>query len=80
MEIARGSVARWRWVFGGGQPPERTQPLPGVADIYVTGHRDGRVRVWDMAANTPALLTTVPFDSGGAGSKPRCVTAVQVLS
>lgn len=47
-------------------------------DIYLTGHSDGRVRLWDVAANTPSLLFTVPFDSGGAGAKLRAVSALKV--
>lgn len=39
---------------------------------------DGRVRAWDVAAATPRLLDTVPFNSGGAGAKLRRVTAMQV--
>ncbi len=47
--------------------------------VLLTGHRDGRVRIWDMACEVPGLLATVPFDLGGAGSKLRAVTDLQVL-
>ena len=48
------------------------------APLYLTGHRDGRVRVWHMGTEAPPLLATVPFDAGGAGSRLRAVTALQV--
>lgn len=55
------------------------EPQPEAASaLYFTGHRDGRVRVWDMAAEVPGLLATVPFDAGGAGSKLRSVSTIQV--
>ncbi|BDA45161.1 hypothetical protein COCOBI_06-6410 [Coccomyxa sp. Obi] len=54
------------------------QPRPGAPSLYLTGHRDGRVRVWDTTAEVPSLLATVPFDAGGAGGKLRPVSAMQV--
>lgn len=49
-------------------------------DLYFTGHRDGRVRVWELSTNVPALLATVPHDSGGPGGRLRGVTALQASS
>ncbi|KAK9818994.1 hypothetical protein WJX81_004841 [Elliptochloris bilobata] len=68
---------RWHWVMGGGRPPNATDaPAAGLA--WLSGHRDGRVRAWDLATNVPRLLATVPFDSGGAGGKLRAVCAMMV--
>ena len=68
---------RWHWVMGGGRAPE-TAKAPGAAAAWLSGHRDGRARVWDLAASVPRLLATVPFDSGGAGGKLRAVCALEV--
>ncbi|KAK9811618.1 hypothetical protein WJX72_007037 [[Myrmecia] bisecta] len=76
----KGTAWRWRWVFAGGAPPQRPAGAAGACDLYLTGHRDGRVRVWDMTSNVPDLLATVPFDSGGAGGRLREVTALQVCT
>jgi hypothetical protein len=84
----RSFAKRWRWVLSGGQPPASAAAAaaegPAAASIeeqppplYVTGHQDGRVRAWDMRAEVPALLATVPFDAGGAGAKLRPVCALQ---
>lgn len=75
----KGSTWRWRWVFGGGKPPHLEDAAEGTSNhVMLTGHSDGRVRVWDLATEVPGLLATVPFDSGGAGTRLRAVTAVQV--
>lgn len=77
----KGSTWRWRWVFGGGKPPHLEDAAEGTSDhVLLTGHSDGRVRVWDLATEVPGLLATVPFDSGGAGTRLRAVTAIQVSS
>ena len=34
-------------------------------------------RCWDMSAASPSLLATVPFNSGGAGTKLRRVSAIE---
>ena len=75
----RGSTWRWRWVFGGGKPANLDDAAEGASDhVMLTGHSDGRVRLWDMATEVPALLATVPYDSGGGGSRLRAVTSAQV--
>ncbi|KAK9908560.1 hypothetical protein WJX75_009693 [Coccomyxa subellipsoidea] len=56
------------------------QPAAGPPPLYFTGHRDGRVRVWDMAGEVPGLLATAPFDAGGAGGKLRAVCAMEVCA
>ena len=82
----RSHAKRWRWVLGGGQAPNTAEAAPaGEAaeqpqqprPVYATGHQDGRVRLWDMRAEVPALLATVPFDAGGAGGKLRPVCGLQ---
>lgn len=52
---------------------DNTQP-----PVFLSGHRDGRVRLWDMACQVPSLLATVPHDLGGPGSKLRAVSAIHV--
>ena len=64
-------------MLGGGQPPCTGLGVPGACDLYFTGHRDGRVRAWDMTSNVPALVATVPHDSGGPGGKLRGVASLQ---
>lgn len=46
--------------------------------LLLTGHRDGRVRMWDMACEVPRLLGTVPHDLGGAGSRLQPVSIIKV--
>ena len=72
-----GTAGKWRFVLGGGQPPCTGLGVPGACDLYFTGHRDGRVRAWDMTSNVPALVATVPHDSGGPGGKLRGVASLQ---
>ena len=82
---AKTNTWKWRFVFSGGQPPAassegsgRGSGFPG--DLLYTGHRDGRVRVWDATSEVPVLLTTVPFDAGGQTGRLRGVTAVDVCT
>lgn len=74
------SADRWRWVLDGGQPSAQNHAPEGASDLLFTGHKDGRVRVWDLECSVPHLLLTVPFDAGGAGTKLRQVTALEVPS
>ena len=75
---AAGTASKWKWVFSGGGRPMPGSAPPGSSDLYLTGHEDGRVRVWDVTGNVPGLLATVPFDSGGPGVRLRSVTCLQV--
>ena len=43
-------VWKWRYILAGGTPPVAQSLTAGDGDILVTGHRDGRVRVWDATA------------------------------
>ena len=46
--------------------------------MLLTGHRDGRVRLWDMACEVPRLLGTAPHDMGGPGSRLQAVSIIKV--
>ncbi len=46
--------------------------------LLLTGHRDGRVRMWDMACEVPRLLGTAPHDMGGPGSRLQAVSVIKV--
>lgn len=80
LAAATGTAGKWRWVFSGGRPPQQAEVPPGSSDLYFTGHEDGRVRVWDATGSVPALLATVPYDSGGPGVRLRPVSCLQVTS
>jgi len=78
---------KWRFVFSGGQPPAAAGLADGggaeagfAGDLLYTGHRDGRVRVWDASSEVPVVLTTVPFDAGGQTGRLRGVTALDVCT
>ena len=43
-------VWKWRYILAGGAPPVAQSLTAGDGDILCTGHRDGRVRVWDATA------------------------------
>ncbi len=71
---------RGAWPFGGGAP---APPAPGPvgagarpAALILTGHRDGRVRVWDATRAAPRLLGAVPAAAAAAGERLRGVTAL----
>ena len=49
-----------------------------VQPLLLTGHRDGRVRMWDMAFEVPRLLGTAPHDMGGPGSRLQAVAVIMV--
>ena len=38
--------------------------------LLLTGHRDGRVRMWDMSCEVPRLLGTAPHDLGRGRQPP----------
>ena len=78
LAAVTGTAGKWRWVFSGGRPHQQSELPIGNTDMYFTGHEDGRVRVWDVTGSVPALLATVPFDSGGPGVRLRPVSCLQV--
>lgn len=45
-----------------------------------TGHRDGRVRIWDTCSSVPKLLMSVPMGESISGERLRAVTALEVCS
>lgn len=73
------------WPFTGGQP---ACSLAGGGEgaaagakrhpsaLYFSGHRDGRVRVWDATMQVPELLLTIPMAAGQ--ERLRAVTAMEV--
>lgn len=71
------------WPFRGGHPALLSIDMMSSgchsSSLLFTGHRDGRVRVWDAVAQVPSLLTTVP--SAGAATREerlRAITALEV--
>ncbi|EFN53326.1 hypothetical protein CHLNCDRAFT_137041 [Chlorella variabilis] len=77
------------WPFSGGEPACSMaaggggggDAAAGTAKrhpsaLYFTGHRDGRVRVWDATVQVPELLLTVPATAGQ--ERLRAVTAMEV--
>lgn len=56
----------WDWVVQGGRPAmpdnnnNNNNSGSSYATLYCTGHSDGAVRLWDMHAQAPQLLGTVP--------------------
>ena len=82
---AGGGSSGDAWPFVGGEPPagasRRGDPLRASAgrhpsSLYFTGHRDGRVRVWDATSQAPLLLYTIPASAGQ--ERLRQVTAVDI--
>jgi hypothetical protein len=78
------------WPFTGGQPacslaggggggePAGSASSAGrhPSSLYFSGHRDGRVRVWDATTQVPELLLTIPAVAGQ--ERLRAVTALEV--
>ena len=77
------------WPFTGGQPacslagggggePAGSASSAGrhPSALYFSGHRDGRVRVWDATTQVPELLLTIPAAAGQ--ERLRAVTALEV--
>ena len=48
---------QWRFILSGGRPPVDQAFTSGLGDLLVTGHRDGRARLWDASAQVPELWT-----------------------
>ncbi|RMZ54316.1 hypothetical protein APUTEX25_001474 [Auxenochlorella protothecoides] len=67
------------WPFTGGRAalldPGAAAAGAHPAGLLLTGHRDGRVRVWDAVAQVPELLMTVPASSGA--ERLHAVTAIE---
>ncbi|KAL4431642.1 hypothetical protein ABPG77_001484 [Micractinium sp. CCAP 211/92] len=74
------------WPFTGGQPAASLAACGSAAAaasvrrhpsaLYFSGHRDGRVRVWDATTQVPELLLTIPATAGQ--ERLRAVTAMEV--
>lgn len=47
---AHSPAWKWRYIVAGGAPPVDQMLTAGPGDLLVTGHRDGRVRLWDASA------------------------------
>lgn len=72
-------VAQIDWPFKGGISELCTfndSTMYHPSGVLFTGHRDGRVRVWDASLAVPQLLHTIPA-SGGA-EKLKAVTCMDV--
>jgi hypothetical protein len=69
------------WPFSGGEPAPASAAAAGVgchpSALLLTGHRDGRVRVWDSAAAVPRLLATLPSGAAAGQERLRGVTALE---
>lgn len=72
------------WPFRGGEPAvgasggddARTGAGRHPSALYFTGHRDGRVRVWDATSASPLLLAAIPVAAGQERLRP--VTTLDV--
>lgn len=73
------------WPFTGGQPAASLASGSAASAasvrrhpsaLYLSGHRDGRVRVWDATTQVPELLLTIPAVAGQ--ERLRAVTAMEV--
>lgn len=73
------------WPFTGGQPAASLASGSAASAasvrrhpsaLYLSGHRDGRVRVWDATTQVPELLLTIPTAAGQ--ERLRAVTAMEV--
>ena len=61
MQAARESgeqspVWKWRYILAGGAPPVAQSLTACDGDLLCTGHRDGRVRMWDATAEVQGGL------------------------
>ena len=48
LAASRPAAGAWRYILSGGAPP-RALGEPGASALLVTGHRDGRARMWDAS-------------------------------
>jgi hypothetical protein len=64
-------IAQADWPFHGGKPAPLVTDVPPdyhhPCGLLLTGHRDGRVRVWDTSVAVPQLLHTVPSTATPTG-------------
>jgi hypothetical protein len=64
-------IAQADWPFHGGKPAPLVTDVPRdyhhPCGLLLTGHRDGRVRVWDTSVAVPQLLHTVPSTATPTG-------------
>lgn len=65
-------IAQADWPFHGGKPAPLVTDVPPdyhhPCGLLLTGHRDGRVRVWDASVAVPQLLHTVPSTATPTGA------------
>ena len=67
------------WPFTGGVPAASLTGMGAKrhpSALYFSGHRDGRVRVWDATTQVPEQLLTIPASAGQ--ERLRAVTALEV--
>ncbi|PSC76739.1 R-Tomsyn-like family [Micractinium conductrix] len=67
------------WPFTGGVPAASLAGMGAKrhpSALYFSGHRDGRVRVWDATTQVPEQLLTIPASAGQ--ERLRAVTALEV--
>lgn len=70
------------WPFTGGEPapnePEALSAGCHPSALLMTGHRDGKVRVWDATAQVPVLLVTIPSSAAAGNERLKAVTGIDV--
>lgn len=81
----RSTDAAADWPFTGGEPApnemgKSVESLYHPSALLFSGHRDGRVRVWDVTTQVPTLLATVPGLKATSGTfvPVRAVTCLDV--
>lgn len=70
------------WPFTGGEPaavlPSAVARGCHPSALLCTGHRDGRVRMWDTTAQVPAFLSSLPSASASGQERLRPVSSLAV--
>jgi hypothetical protein len=69
------------WPFAAGEAANTSPAALGSgchpSALLLTGHRDGRVRVWDATAQVPRLLAALPAAAAAAQERLRAVTTLE---
>ena len=72
------------WPFTAGEPaPNEPEALAAgchPSAVLMTGHRDGKVRVWDSTAQVPVLLMTIPSSAAAGIERLKPVSSIDVCS